>query len=243
MTTRAAVTTTTKGTRATKATDGKPTSLPEHLANRKARAKETKARLFSAAAELFDAQGYQKTSVDQIARRAKVAKGTFFLHFATKDAVIGELVRIQVRGAKKAREAATTPLGRLQAVVLGLGHMAGMSRPLSRAVLAASIESSTIGGDTDALFHGIFDLMIQDARDAQRAGEIDPSVDPEMMARLLMASYLGATLHFCSSPQAKPLVEILGPLVEANMKSYLPARAAEPRGRDDENRHEGRDRS
>ncbi len=203
----------------------KPASLSEHLAHRKAKAKETRQRLFAAAAELFDAQGYHKTSVDQIARRAKVAKGTFFLHFATKDAVIGELVRIQLRGARKAREAATTPLARLRATVLGLGQMAGMSKPLSRAVLAASIESPTIGGDADQLFHGIFDGMVEDAREARKAGELAEGADPETVARLLMASYLGATLHFCSSPQTKPLVELLGPLVEANVKHYLPKRS------------------
>src|SRR5438477_9790985 len=102
-------------------TTSSPSSTP--LTARQQRAKETRARLFTAAAELFDAQGYHETTVEQIVRRANVAKGTFFLHFATKDAVIAELVRMQVRGARKARERVLaddgTALDRLRGSVMG----------------------------------------------------------------------------------------------------------------------------
>lgn len=51
--------------------------------------KERKRRkLIRAATELFAAQGYRKTSVDEVAQRAGVAKGTVYLYFATK----GELL-------------------------------------------------------------------------------------------------------------------------------------------------------
>lgn len=40
--------------------------------------------ILSAATELFATQGYRKTSVDQVARAAGVAKGTVYSYFATK---------------------------------------------------------------------------------------------------------------------------------------------------------------
>jgi AcrR family transcriptional regulator len=40
--------------------------------------------IVDAAAQLFAKQGYRKTSVDQVARRAGVAKGTVYLYFKTK---------------------------------------------------------------------------------------------------------------------------------------------------------------
>jgi AcrR family transcriptional regulator len=47
--------------------------------------KERKRRLIvDAAAELFSSQGFRKTSVDQVARRAGVAKGTVYLYFENK---------------------------------------------------------------------------------------------------------------------------------------------------------------
>ncbi len=45
-------------------------------------------KLVAAATELFIKQGYRKTSVDEVARRAGVAKGTVYLYFKTK----GELL-------------------------------------------------------------------------------------------------------------------------------------------------------
>ena len=192
------------------------------LTSRQIRAKETRKRIFAAAAELFDQRGYHQTTVDQIAKRACVAKGTFFLHFATKDAVIVELVRLQTRGARRAHDHALgmNALDRLRTTVLALGEMAAMSRSLSRAVLSASIENQEIGGEADAFFQSILELMIVDARGAQEAELLNAVPDAETIAEVLMASYLGAALHFTSSPRAKPLMEILTPIVDANIAAF-----------------------
>ena len=62
--------------------------------SRQQRALETRDRLFLAACDLFVANGYAGTTVDSIASRAGVAKGTFFVHFKTKDAVATQLIEI-----------------------------------------------------------------------------------------------------------------------------------------------------
>lgn len=49
---------------------------------------ETKAKIFNVAIELFLAQGYEQTTIEQITAKADVAKGTFFNHFPTKEAVL-----------------------------------------------------------------------------------------------------------------------------------------------------------
>lgn len=54
-----------------------------------------RARLLRAATELFTEQGYRKTSVDEIARRAGVAKGTVYTFFPTKAALMIEAVAIE----------------------------------------------------------------------------------------------------------------------------------------------------
>jgi AcrR family transcriptional regulator len=48
----------------------------------------TRARIADAAFELFDAQGYDGTTVDAIAERAGIARRTFFRYFQSKDDVI-----------------------------------------------------------------------------------------------------------------------------------------------------------
>ncbi len=186
---------------------------------RQLRADDTRARLFAAASELFATRGYHATTVDAIAKRAGVAKGTFFVHFATKDAVITDLVRIQTRQARRARAAALPdgPMAALRATVLTLGEQAGFSRELSRAVLSAGLENAHVAGDTDALFQEVFNDMIADGRAA--IGK-----EGEQLARALMASYLGAALHFTLSRKSGALLEILTPIVDANIEGFLEAR-------------------
>ncbi|MFV9455369.1 TetR/AcrR family transcriptional regulator [Rhodococcus sp. NM-2] len=48
----------------------------------------TRSRIQSTAIALFTAQGYDATTVDQIAATAGVSQMTFFRHFPTKDAVL-----------------------------------------------------------------------------------------------------------------------------------------------------------
>ena len=200
--------------------DPPPAEAPA-LSPRRRRAGETRAKLFYAACELFLAHGYQGTTVDRIAAHAGVAKGTFFVHFKTKDAVITQLVEHQTHAARRAREEAiaskTSPLDALAATVLALGEQAGASKTLSRAVLAATLESGDLGGDTELLFGSVFESMVSDARAAKRRGLLAKGVDPRQLAWSLMASYLGAALYFTSTPRSPALLESLTPLVEATL--------------------------
>ena len=191
--------------------------------SRQEKADDTRARIFHAAASLFADRGYHATTVDQSAKTAGVAKGTFFVHFPAKAAIVTELVRIQTRAAKRERErllaAGSSPVERLRATVMALGERAGGSRTLSRAVLAAGLESPDVGGATDALFHEVFELMVLDAADAQKKALLPAQPDAETLAGVLMASYLGAALHFTTTPNPKALMDILTPLVDANLTS------------------------
>jgi len=55
---------------------------------RKSKKERTKEKLFKTAVSLFLEKGYENTTVQEITEKADVAKGTFFRHFPTKDAVL-----------------------------------------------------------------------------------------------------------------------------------------------------------
>jgi AcrR family transcriptional regulator len=192
---------------------------------RRIRADETRARLFASAIELFRKHGYHATTIDRIASRAGVAKGTFFVHFKSKDAVIAELVRIQTAAAREERASTLAkgkgPVESLRAAVMTLGEYASKSRSLSRGVLTATLESQDAGGQASTMFDEVYADMRMDANAAKEAGLLRSRVDPATLAASLMASYLGSVLHFASSPNAKPLLEIMTPLVEANLMGAL----------------------
>jgi AcrR family transcriptional regulator len=192
---------------------------------RQRRAAETRARIFAAATELFSQRGYQATTIDSISARAGVAKGTFFVHFPSKDAVITALVRIQTTAARKARarvlEQGKGPIEALRAAVMALGEQAALDPTLSRGVLTATLASQEVGGEAAALFDEVFAEMVTDATAAAKARLLASHVSPDTLAASLIASYLGALLHFTSSPRTQSLLDVLAPLVEANVAGAL----------------------
>src|SRR5262245_43623761 len=52
--------------------------------------------ILSAALDEFSARGFTATRLDDVAKRAGVAKGTIYLHFADKEALFQEIVRTMV---------------------------------------------------------------------------------------------------------------------------------------------------
>jgi AcrR family transcriptional regulator len=65
----------------------------ERPQNRAERAADRRQAIFDAALDEFIDRGYAATRLDDVARRAGVAKGTIYLHFKDKQALFQELVR------------------------------------------------------------------------------------------------------------------------------------------------------
>ncbi|MDU3046352.1 TetR/AcrR family transcriptional regulator, partial [Bradyrhizobium sp.] len=65
-------------------------------ASRADRAAERRAAIVQAAMDEFIARGFAATRLDDIARRAGVAKGTIYLHFKDKESMFEELIRTAI---------------------------------------------------------------------------------------------------------------------------------------------------
>ncbi|NUR84535.1 MAG: TetR/AcrR family transcriptional regulator [Nonomuraea sp.] len=102
-----------------------------------ARQAERAHRILDAAAELILRWGYDKTTIDDVARRADVAKGTIYLHWKTRDDLFAALLRRErVLMLQEVREEAPATLGAL------FGAMASvmLRRPLLQAVVLGDSE-------------------------------------------------------------------------------------------------------
>jgi AcrR family transcriptional regulator len=60
------------------------------------RSAERRDAILAAALDEFAARGFAATRLDDVARRADVAKGTIYLHFADKEALFEELIRMEL---------------------------------------------------------------------------------------------------------------------------------------------------
>jgi AcrR family transcriptional regulator len=97
-----------------------------------ARQLERAHRILDTAGELILRWGYDKTTVDDVARQSGVAKGTIYLHWKTRDALFAALVRRErVRMLLEVRENAPATLRELVAELAG----ALLRSPLMKALL------------------------------------------------------------------------------------------------------------
>ncbi len=111
-------------------------------------------RLVVAAVDLFTEQGYDATTVAQIAERAGVTKSTFFRHFSDKRELLvaGQetLSTLLANGITEAPAAASP----LQAVAAGLKRASSEMGPTNRELgprLKAAVAASTELQERDAL--------------------------------------------------------------------------------------------
>jgi AcrR family transcriptional regulator len=65
----------------------------QQVGGRAQRAAARRAAILAAALDEFSARGFAAARLDDVARRADVAKGTIYLHFKDKEALFQELVR------------------------------------------------------------------------------------------------------------------------------------------------------
>jgi TetR/AcrR family transcriptional regulator, regulator of autoinduction and epiphytic fitness len=130
-----------------------------------------------AALELFTRYGYRKTSIDDIARAAHVAKRTVYLHFENKAAVflaileyLADLVRQRCAVAERAGGTAVDRLTGLLDAYFGMGfelfskseHMPELAETFSRLARARI-------GDLNADYE---DRLARFLRSLQKTGEV-----------------------------------------------------------------------
>ncbi|GAA2133088.1 helix-turn-helix domain-containing protein [Nocardioides bigeumensis] len=148
------------------------------------RSARTRALLQETALGLFAEQGYDETTVEQIARAAGVSHMTFFRHFATKDAVVlDDGFDPAIAGAVAATEASLPPLTRVcDGLRAALDHVDVPADDVRRRVRIASQHPTLRMGmyaNTEATREAIVGVLREDGAD-------------ELAARVAAAAVLAA---------------------------------------------------
>lgn len=106
------------------------------------RRKERADRILDAASELILRWGYKKTTMEDIARQAGVAKGTIYLHWKTRDELfLALLLREKVREGKRVeQEMANDPEGIMLHTMAKYSALAAARNPLLKAVILQDMD-------------------------------------------------------------------------------------------------------
>jgi AcrR family transcriptional regulator len=171
----------------------------------------TRAHLFDVAMRLFDQRGYDAVNIDDIVRASKVARGTFYFHFPSKDDILYEAVR---RGEHEI-------VARMAAV--------GIERPF-RDVLAATCDgfAATWGGRRQLLVQAGMvglrrtsstvnareeePLRLELVRHVERAlgkGELGSVLPAQMLADVFLLNVFAALMAW--APAGEPPLDMVMP--------------------------------
>lgn len=152
-----------------------------------------RALLFSTALELFKKQGFEQTTMQQIADAAGVAKGTFFNYFSSKEDVLAEWYRqITLEALKRVTEAS---FDRAQDGFVALAEALTKAASEEPALWAMKGEHTGTGSvlqhgekDLDALLTG---FCVDTLKAGKARGELAADLDEVFFADTFIALLTG----------------------------------------------------
>jgi AcrR family transcriptional regulator len=175
------------------------------VGRRERKKEETKLRIFLAAAHLFHEKGFDATTVDEIAERADVSKGTFFNYFPRKEALGSYLTEEWLEVAEQTARETDRPAEERVLELLTLGASSyGENRELARVVARYTMQQlcapSPEAMGTQQRLNAAFDTIWAQG---QARGEFRADIEPMMARGVLGAVFIGAVMWWVGSPEGR----------------------------------------
>jgi len=175
------------------------------VGRRERKKEETKNRIFVAAAQLFNDKGFDATTVDEIAERADVSKGTFFNYFPRKEALGYYLAEEWLELVEHAvTETARSAEERIIELFAMGADSYGENRELARVVARYSMQQlcapTPEAAGTQRSLNQAFDAIWAQG---QERGEFRADIEPMMARGVLGAVFIGAVMWWVGSPEGR----------------------------------------
>jgi AcrR family transcriptional regulator len=149
----------------------------------------TQRGILEAALALFERQGFEAVTVEQICRAADVARGTFFLHFPSKSALLPAWNReLAAELAQRLVEPRGSAVSEYRMLVDHVGQRWPRRADVMAAMLGALLATAPGESESDALR----DLVEEIVRRGQTRGEFRSNVSPRLAATSLLATTAAA---------------------------------------------------
>jgi AcrR family transcriptional regulator len=169
------------------------------------------ARLAQCAFELFSERGFEAVTIDEIASRAEVTKGSFYSHYRSKQEIIhaacAHYYRTYQRGVHAEIAALTDPLERL------------------RCVIESSVRTCVLDRGNRVFTTEIFTLLQRDA-EAQKGWAQFYDTVREMYVGLVLAAESAGQIQVCEPRRAVDLM--LAAIEGVKMRAAFESQICDP---------------
>lgn len=172
---------------------------------------QAKQAIFEAAMALFTEQGFDETSVEQIAARAGVSRASYFNYFGTKIGVLrfyGERLADQLTTLAAEEAEGTTPMERLHRFIEAWAAYSSEHREHARIVQMYSAREPGYASGLTPARRILLDLFVKLVEEGQAAGEFRRDMSALHLAIHTVSIFYNAVgIHVMGDEPLAPLME------------------------------------
>ncbi|WP_037858582.1 ScbR family autoregulator-binding transcription factor [Streptomyces sp. NRRL S-340] len=161
---------------------------------RQLRAEQTRSTIITAAADLFDRHGYERTSLSDIVEHAQVTKGALYFHFAAKEDLAHAIMELQSRAVRQVtgevEERGCPSLEALMRITFAFTRLS-VEGPVVRAGFRLATGGVEVRPPLRHPFTEWLEIATNRLLAAVREADVHPDVDVHAAARSLVSFFVG----------------------------------------------------
>lgn len=180
---------------------------------------EKRKRIEKAAIEVMAKQGYDRTTVSQIARAAGVADGTIYLYFENKDDLllktIDEITERFIKEGVEVLEATKSPMDRIKKFAeLHLTNLGADENLACIFQIELRHNLTLMKHFSETKLRKYFSYLESYIREAQQEGEIRKDLNPWLTAKILFGALDEAATNWVLSKRDYDLAKMADPTLD-----------------------------
>ncbi|MEX0800052.1 MAG: TetR/AcrR family transcriptional regulator [Dehalococcoidia bacterium] len=177
-----------------------PRVRKEHLAARRQ-------QILRGAAVCFARKGFHQTTMEDICRQTELSMGAVYRYFSGKDQIIAAMAEAGRERHHELLEAMRGGAGTLQSLERLAHAFFSMLEydaevwALDPELWAEALRNPAIRRVVGATTRGVRAAIAETVREAQEQGEVNPELDPEAVARVIVSFFEGLVLQKALDPR------------------------------------------
>ncbi len=180
--------------------------------------RETRQRIIEVAMDLFQRQGFNNTTMEQIAEVADIARKTLYNHFPVKEAIVDEYVKVISKGLAQETfdnlQNLPDTRARLLAALDKAYEWVEINPEITGICLGYRLKNMFMGPGDSSYETATQNIMTEIIRQGQQSGEIRRDVSVKLMVQQLNISRAVIVLNWLKDPSGFELRKEMAKIVD-----------------------------
>lgn len=185
-------------------------TMPGKLTKRQLQAMETKNKIYQAAIQEINKKGFNNVNIEDITTAANVAKGTFYTHFESKEAIVFYTFE---RSDKIYKQAYQKVQGRsfLDTLPCFVGCCYDEYEKRGKGIIRAII-SNYFSTDENIFYNKdreLYKCLFQIVENGKAEGSLDANADTDYYVNMLLSTMIGVEVLWCFDETGRSLARTM----------------------------------